>query len=101
MATKSMSKGADIIASHTAVYNTIYDGRGGVAWQDNGGLWCRGCQTEFPLECGEHIRPWPAFWEHVAAMVAKAAWTEGHDAGVFNTTRDWRTTAIKTNPYGA
>lgn len=56
---------AEELPRHFARYNTQYNGRGGVAHEDHGGLWCS-C-GEWDSGPVEGIRPWNEYWEHVAA----------------------------------
>lgn len=56
---------------HHARYATVYDGRGGVKWQDNGGLSCS-CDWSAPPDA-TGIRPWGAWHEHVVRAVLAAA----------------------------
>lgn len=57
---------ADEHAKHLARYATVYDGKGGVKWQDDGGLACN-CGWTAPRD--KHGRPWPAWHRHVVAAV--------------------------------
>lgn len=52
---------------HLARYATTYDGKGGVKWQDDGGLSCNCGWTAPPDSRG--FRPWGAWHRHVAEAV--------------------------------
>jgi hypothetical protein len=57
---------------------TQYDGKGGVAHEDHGGLWC-GC-GDWDSGPADGPRPWDAYWRHVAEAVLLAATSPTPDA---------------------
>lgn len=61
---------------HLANYATQYDGKGGVKWQDDGGLRCN-CGWTAPR--ASHGRPWSEWHRHVVAAVASVLTPAGKD----------------------
>jgi hypothetical protein len=53
---------------HVAYYSTRYDGRGGIAWEDDGGLSCL-CGWSAPPAADKHGRPWGEWYKHKADLI--------------------------------
>ncbi len=82
---------------HFAYYNTQYDGKGGIAHEDHGGLWCS-C-GEYDSGPQEGSRPWIEWHEHVARSIAVIVWHEAFNIGLNEQARVDNGYEPTTNPF--
>lgn len=75
--TGAIERAAEEHAEHIAQYATQYDGKGGVKWQDDGGLRCSCGWTAQRTATG--YRPWSEWHAHVVRAVLAVVSSPGQE----------------------